>query len=382
MQYRNFGEIDWEPSALGFGMMRLPTVGDDYGNIDEEEAENMIKYAIDHGINYIDTAWPYHEGNSEDFVGRTLEKLGDDYREKVRLATKMPSWEIDSQEDLDEYFEKQLENLRTDHIDFYLLHALDRESWNNYLDVDVFEWIEKVKDEGKIDNIGFSFHDDLNIFKEIVDAYDWDFCQIQYNYLDQKFQAGTEGLKYAADQGLGVVIMEGLRGGQLAQTPPEPIEELWDETDIDRSPVEWALQWLWNQPEVSLVLSGMSKMEQVKENVEIADSSGVDKLSDKELETIEEVRKIYRDISPVNCTGCNYCMPCPNGVQIPRNFELYNKAEIYDNFEENKEEYYNMDEGARASACVACGQCEEACPQNLPIIDLLEETADYFGDSQ
>ncbi|MFB6291715.1 MAG: aldo/keto reductase [Candidatus Bipolaricaulia bacterium] len=379
MQYRDFGKLDWNSSALGFGAMRLPTKGDDSGNIDEEKAIKMVRYAIDHGVNYIDTAWPYHDGNSEEFVAKVLK---DGYREKVRLATKLPSWLIEEPGDMDEYLEKQLDRLEVDQIDYYLLHGLNRERWENYKKVGVREWLDKVQSEGKIGHPGFSFHDDLDLFKEIVDSYDWTFCQIQYNYLDRDFQAGMEGLQYAGSQGLAVVIMEPLRGGKLAAEPPEEIKNILSESEQERGPVSWALNWLWSQPEVSVVLSGMSKMEQVKQNVELASNSRVGKFSERENQVMERAAKKYREISPVGCTGCNYCTPCPNGVQIPTNFQLYNEAEVYGKFEENKERYYEfLDEDGRASACVACGECEEACPQNLEIIDLLAETANYFGDS-
>ena len=379
MQYREFGQLDWKPSALGFGAMRLPTRGEDSGNIDEEEAIRMIRYAIDHGVNYIDTAWPYHDENSEELVARALK---DGYREKVKLATKLPSWLIEEPEDMDEYLEKQQDRLDVGKIDFYLLHALNQKHWENYRDVGVLEWLDRVQAEGKIGHPGFSFHDDLEIFKEIVDSYDWTFCQIQYNYLDREFQAGMEGLKYANSKGLAVVIMEPLRGGKLAAEPPEEIERIWSKADAQRGPVSWALNWLWDQPEVSLVLSGMSAMEQVKQNVQLADDSRIGKLTKREVRLMEEAAEKYREISPVGCTGCNYCTPCPNDVAIPMNFQLYNEAEVYGKFEENRETYYEfLNEDQRASACVACGQCEEVCPQNLEIIDLLAETAHYFGDS-
>ncbi|KXA92526.1 aldo/keto reductase, partial [candidate division MSBL1 archaeon SCGC-AAA259E17] len=213
-------------------------------------------------------------------------------------------------------------------------------------------------------------------------GYDWEFCQIMYNYLDQKFQAGRKGLKYAADKGLGVIIMEPLRGGQLATELPSEVEQVFDGAEVKREPVEWGLLWLWNQPEVSVVLSGMSTLDQVKQNVEIADRSEVDKLDEDELEIVERAREKYRDLLAVGCTGCNYCMPCPNGVKITRVFDLYNRAEIYHEYEENKENYYDLDEEHRASSCVACGQCEKACPQNLPIIELMEEVTEYFDDKK
>ncbi|MFW6190147.1 MAG: aldo/keto reductase [Candidatus Bipolaricaulota bacterium] len=380
MKYRKFGELDWRPSALGFGAMRLPLrgEGDDRGEIDEDRAKDMIRYAIDEGLNYVDTAWPYHDGKSEEFVGRVL---SDGYREKVKVATKSPSWLIDEPSDLDEYLEKQRERLGVEKIDFYLLHALNREYWENYREMGVFDWMDRIWEEEKVGHLGFSFHDDLDQFKEIVDSYDWDFCQIQYNYLDRDFQAGMEGLRYANSKGMGVVIMEPLRGGKLAAEPPREIKDYWEEADAERSPVGWALNWLWSQPEVSLVLSGMSTIEQVRENVELAKKSNVGKLSEEEVELMERTAEKYRELSPVACTGCNYCMPCPNGVRIPGNFQLYNDAEVYDRYEENEEEYFNLDDGARASACIACGECEEACPQNLPIIKLLEDAAGYFESS-
>ena len=378
MQYRKMGEIDWKPSALGFGAMRLPTIDDESGNIDEEEAIKMIRYAIDNGVNYVDTAWPYHDKESEKLVGKALK---DGYREKVKLATKSPIWGVEEPEDLDEYLDKQLEKLDVDKIDFYLLHALSRDRWDSLqeLDKDVFEWMQEKKEEGKIEYAGFSFHDNLDVFKEIVDTYDWDFCQIQYNYLDQEYQAGREGLKYAASKGLGVIIMEPLRGGVLANEPPEEIKEIWKRSEKDWNPVEWALQWLWDQPEVSLVLSGMSEMNQVEENVEIAGRSGIMSLGEKDIERIDLAADKFKEMSPVSCTGCNYCVPCPNDVLIPHLFKMYNEAELYDKYEEKKERYGKFKEKEKAASdCVKCEECLDKCPQNLPIIDLLEETAHYF----
>ncbi len=378
MNYRKFGKLDWKPSALGFGAMRMPHHGDDRGDIKEEEAIEMIRYAVDKGVNYIDTAWPYHGGNSEELVGKALK---DGYRKKVKIATKLPSWDVEDSDDPDKYLNDQLERLDTDKIDFYLLHALSEKHWNNYnsLDIDIFEWMKEKKKEGKIDHLGFSFHDDLETFKKIVDAYDWDFCQIQYNYLDQAFQAGREGLKYAADKGLGVVIMEPLRGGKLAKEPPRSIKKIWEESEVKREPVEWAFKWLWDQPEVSLVLSGMSELKQVKENVRYASESDVDVLSDRDLEIVDRVADKYRDISPVECTGCNYCVPCPNDVAIPRNFRMYNQAVIYDEYEKYKEIWdEKLKDKSKATNCIKCGQCEELCPQELEIMKLLDDVAEYF----
>lgn len=344
MQYREFSEdLDFEVSALGFGAMRLPTTDEEAfsPNISEQEAIDMIRHAIDEGVNYIDTAWPYHDGKSEKLVGKALQ---DGYRDEVKLATKF-SWpwmedelgmDMETKEDYDAYLNRQLDRLDTDRIDFYLLHALDKESWEFYREGDFFEWLEEAQADGRLNHIGFSFHDDLGTFKAIVNGYSWDFCQIMYNYLDQDFQAGREGLEYAADQGLGVVIMEPLRGGQLATQLPSGVQKLFDGAKVERDTVDWALSWLWNQPEVSVVLSGMSTMDQVKQNLSIADRSGVGELTEDELRMIERARRKYGDLLAVGCTGCNYCMPCPNGVNITRVFKLYNKAEIYDEYEKHK----------------------------------------------
>lgn len=375
MQYRQFGELNIDVSALGFGAMRLPVIENDYNRIDEDEAIKMIRYAIDNGVNYVDTAWPYHGGSSELLVGKALK---DGYRQKTYLATKLPTWLLKEREDMDKYLNEQLKKLQTDHIDFYLLHALDKGKWENLKRLDVFSWVDKVKSEGKIKYIGFSFHDDYPVFQEIVDYYDkWDFCQIQYNYMDIDVQAGEKGLKYAASKGLGVVIMEPIRGGRLAGNPPKPVMDLWNTAGNKRTPADWALQWIWNQPEVSVVLSGMSTFEQVKQNIESASNSGINKLTQQEVVLVEKVRNKYKELSPVACTGCNYCMPCPNGVNIPRNFELYNEAHMYGTFEVNRRDYENLKD-AKAASCVECGACESVCPQHLTIIDYLKDVASYF----
>ncbi len=377
MIYNNFGEQDWQTSILGLGCMRLPVIDGDSENINEEKAIELIRYAIDNGINYIDTAWPYHGGNSEELVGKAL---SDGYREKVKLATKLFTPGVESIEDCEYYLNKQLERLQTDHIDLYLLHALNRKYWANYKSVNIIDWLEEKKKEGKIKNIGFSFHDSYDLFEEIIDYYDWDFCQIQYNYLDTEFQAGKKGLKYAKDKDIAVVIMEPLRGGTLAQTPPTEVKNILDESNNDRNAVEWSLQWLWNQDEVDVVLSGMSNMRQLKENIKLASQADQNKLNDKEMNLIKKARRKFLDIFPVACTGCNYCIPCPVGVAIPNIFSLYNEAQIYDKYEKNKKQYLNMDENSRADNCIECGQCEEACPQNLNIINDLKDVTAYFAE--
>ena len=369
MKFRKFGKLNWEVSALGFGAMRLPIKGNQSNNIDEGNAIKMIRYAIDKGVNYIDTAWPYHGGNSEIIVGKALQ---DGYRGKVKLATKLPSWLIESVEDMDIFLDKQLEKLQTEHIDFYLLHSLKKKYWENYKKLSIFEWIKKVLNQGKIKHIGFSFHDDYNTFKDIIDAYDWDFCQIQYNYLDIDYQAGRRGLKYAAEKGIAVAIMEPLQGGALAGNMPEQIQNIFNQAKTKRSTVDWALQWLWSQPEISVVLSGMSAMEQVKENIESADKATINSFSNEELQLIRKVAVCYKGLSPIHCTGCGYCIPCPNGVDIPNSFKIYNEALLHNTFKKEAIEYFG------AANCVSCGKCEKVCPQKLKISQLLKDVVEYF----
>jgi len=392
MQYRTFGRIDWRPSALGFGAMRLPTLEDDPARIDEVEATRMLRYAIEHGVNYVDTAYPYHRGTSEAFLGRALR---DGYREKVRLATKLPSWLVQAPGDFDRYLDEQLLRLQTETIDFYLLHGLGRERWHNLRDLGVLEWAERAMAAGRFRHLGFSFHDDYEAFREIVDAYDdWTLCQIQYNYMDTDHQAGTRGLRYAAERGLAVVVMEPLRGGALAQNIPPPVQALWDSAPVGaRSPrpytgqrdtaADWALQWVWNQPEVSLALSGMNTLRQVEENVASADRSGLGPLTPSDLALIERVKEAYRELCPIPCTDCRYCQPCPNGVAISRIFALYNEATMYNALERSRMVYEQwMREEERADCCLQCGECEAACPQGIEIIEWLKKAHEMLRSEE
>ena len=379
MKYRNFGMTGYQTSALGFGCMRLPQLPD--GGIDEAEATRILRYAIDRGVNYVDTAWSYHGGESEGWLGRALQ---DGYREKVAVATKMPSWLIEKTEDFDYYFERQLERLQSDHVDFYLLHTLKKEYWDKYQALKIFDWAERQKAAGKIRNLGFSFHDEFPVFEEILNGYQgWDFCQIQYNYMDVDYQAGKRGLKAAAERGLAVVIMEPLKGGRLAiAEPPAPVAEVFSRAETPRKPAEWALQWLWNQPEVGVVLSGMSAFEQVKENIESAGRSGAGSLSEAEVKMMADVRQAWQGLAPVACTHCEYCLPCPSGVEIPNIFEIYNNSKMYDIQEQGKRRYLKeIPEGSRADECVECGACEAICPQNLTIIDYLKDAHLYLGEN-
>jgi len=377
MKYRNFGKLNWKVSALGFGAMRLPIIGNDAAKIDEPEAIRMIRNAIDNGVNYVDTAYTYHRGQGEILVGKALQ---DGYRERIKLATKMPAWLVKSQQDMDKYFDEQLHKLQVDQIDFYLLHGLDGERWQKLTELDVLRWLEKKQDEGKIMHAGFSFHDEYPEFQKIIDSYSgWTFCQIQYNYMDSEYQAGTKGLKYAASKGLAVVVMEPIAGGRLAMKQPAGIEAIWDKAKIKRTPAEWALQWVWNQPEVSVALSGMSTMDQVKENVQSANRSSPGVLTASELQLINEVASKYKELGFIGCTGCRYCIPCPEGVNIPEIISLYNEYFMKDKDDAIKTKYWeHITPESQAKRCARCGKCEELCPQKLTIREVLNRAAWIF----
>ena len=326
MQYRTVPKNGDKLSVLGFGCMRLPMKE---GAIDEPRAIKQIRSAIDQGVNYVDTAWPYHAGESERVLGLALK---DGYREKVKLATKLPSWLINSRADMDIFLNAQLKKLGTSQIDYYLLHALDGGIWDKINALGALEFLDKAKEDGRIVNAGFSFHGLSNDFTKIIDAYNWTFCQIQYNYLDTEYQAGEKGLKYAASKKLAVIIMEPLRGGNLAlPEPPPEVAAIWGESKIKRTPVEWAL--LWNQPEVTSVLSGMNDEANIEQNIAIASSSHQNELSSADLKLVERAAKKYHELMKVNCTGCGYCLPCPANVMIPLCFEEYNKYSMFGGLE-------------------------------------------------
>ena len=368
MQYRKFGSTGVEVSALGFGCMRLPVNEDK--TINEEKAIAMIRHAIDSGVNYVDTAYPYHQGTSELVVGKALK---DGYREKTYLADKLPIWLLESEEDFDKYLDEQLAKLQTDHIDFYLLHALSHERfYEKVKKYNVTKKLAEAKAAGKIRYIGFSFHDSLDLFKEIVDYFDWDFCQIQYNYINLNYQAGTEGLKYAANKGLGVVIMEPLLGGKLANLAPHVAEVIPDK----KSQVEYAFDFLWDKPEVSLLLSGMTEPEQVEQNLEYASRSSIGMVTEEDRAVYAAAKKIFDEVALINCTKCAYCMPCPFGLNIPEIFNAYNMSASH-GMAKAKEAYGALE--TKADACRACHHCEKECPQHFKISELMPKVAKVFA---
>ena len=383
MLYRKMPKNGDMLSILGFGCMRLPLTKE--GQIDEARAKRQIRSAIYRGVNYLDTAWPYHAGESENFLGRAL---ADGYREKVNIATKLPSWMIQGREDMDTYLDTQLEKLQTDHIDYYLLHALTGELWDHLESLGVSDFLNKAKADGRIVNAGFSFHGILKDFKRIVDGYPFEFCQIQYNFLDEENQAGTEGLKYAASKALGVVVMEPLRGGALGlPAPPPDVDAVWASAAVKRTPAQWALRWVWNHPEVTVVLSGMNEEDHIEENLTAAEQGLAGSLTDDELRLVDAAARKYKTLMKVACTGCGYCMPCPSDVSIPRCFEVYNQMHMFGNEAEAKFVYAIRMSGilggppSYASQCVQCEECLEKCPQDIEIPRFLERVASELEDS-
>jgi uncharacterized protein len=381
MLYRQAGKTGKQVSILGFGCMRLPVRDGKPDLIDEEPALAMVDRAIRQGVNYFDTAYVYHSavsfgaGMSEVFLGRALQGR----RQQVHLATKLPSWLIHSRADMDRYLNEQLQRLQTDHIDFYLLHGLTGPLWTQLKQLGAAEFLDAALADGRIRHAGFSFHDEATQFKPIVDAYDWSFCQIQYNFMDETFQAGRAGLEYAGGKGLGVVIMEPMRGGTLTARIPAAVQAVWDQAPVKRTPAEWALRFVWNRPEVSVVLSGMSEPRQLEQNIRYASEGLAGSLTSAELQLIQEAKAIYESRIRVPCSCCGYCLPCPASVQIPANFQQLNKLAVYQD-RDSAQFFYDhiLTPDQRASHCEQCGQCEESCPQHLPIRTLLKEVAREF----
>lgn len=376
MLYQELGSTGEKISILGFGCMRLPVLNGKYDAVDRDNAISLIRKAIDSGVNYLDTAYPYHNGQSETVIA---EALKDGYREKVFIADKLPSWMVQKRADMDHYLNEQLERLQTEQIDVYLLHSVKEDYWTNLESLGVLEFLDDAINDGRIKYTGFSFHGELELFFDVIDSYKWDICQVQYNIVDENYQAGREGIHYASSQGVGVVIMEPLRGGTLVKNVPPEVQEIWNETPIKRSPVEWALKYLWDQEEVDVVLSGMSTYEDLEENLKIAEEGFSNSLMMEEKEIIREVRAAYNERKQVECTQCGYCMPCSSGVDIPGNFQQLNHAYMFQDVENSRMNYYMLlKEGERASSCTECGKCENLCPQMVPIQRTLKKVRDTF----
>jgi len=376
------GSLDWNVSALGLGCMRLPPRRINRIRAETKKSIELIRYGIDKGINYLDTAWPYHLGDSEKILGDALQE---GYREKVYLVTKLPIFMVRKQKDFDKYLFSQMKRLKTDYLDGYFFHALNKGQLEKIKRLNLITKMEEAKKEGLIRSIGFSFHDTLPVFKEIVDYYPWDISQLQYNYMDTCVQATTDGLNYAHKKGIAVVVMEPLKGGTLVNPPIEAIK-LLNSAEKKKTPVEWALQFLWNKPEISVVLSGMGSKKMVEENCEIADRSGVNSLTLQDQKIIDKLAKIYREQIKVSCTACGYCMPCPEGVDIPQNFACLNNVFLeksrfrrfqtrraYKKLKTSKNKVNLSIPDGNAKLCTKCGQCVEKCPQRISIPEELEK---------
>jgi predicted aldo/keto reductase-like oxidoreductase len=374
MLYRQIPSSGEPLPVLGMGCMRLPQTPE--GHIDEGAAVALIRAAIDGGASYIDTAVPYHQGESERVVGRAL---ANGYRERAFLATKLPSKRVTSREEMDRYLDDSLRRLGTDHLDAYLLHALTKKQWTRLWDLEVDLFLDEAKADGRIRYAGFSFHDTPDSFREIVDAYAWDLCQVQYNYLDTGYQAGTAGIRYAAEKGLAVVVMEPLRGGMLA-APPDEVRTVFDAAPLRRNPAAWGIRWVLDHPEVTTVLSGMNAPVHLAENLATADEGLPGSLTPEEHASITRAREIYRERIRVPCTACRYCMPCPGGVNIPECLARLNDIALFGDHEHAAFFYRHiLSDTGYASLCAGCGACEEICPQGISVIDCLHEVADLFG---
>ncbi len=371
MQYRQMPKSEEKLSVLGYGCMRLPTIGGNPARIDKEKAMGQIRTAIDNGVNYIDTAWPYHLGHSEKFLGEYV--LKDGYRDKVFLATKLPCFFIKKADQFEEIFQKQLEKLQTDHIDYYLMHALNYNTWSKMVDLGIIDFMDRIKADGRARHIGFSFHSTLGDFKKIVDEYDWEFAQVQYNIIDENFQAGIKGIEYAYDKGLGIIVMEPLRGGSLVTQIPKEIKAIYDKSGFNRTPANWALSFVYNNPKVTLLLSGMNDDEHIKENIEIASSVKPSSLSEAEIDVIRKVKDTYLSLLQVGCTGCGYCVPCPAGIDIPgtfkdlNNYHMFKKGKAVMNHILYSGVMTRDGKPHWTSACIDCGACERKCPQSIEV---------------
>lgn len=373
MEKRKMGKLGIFPSLLGFGCMRFPTID---GEIDKLEAKRMLDYAYSKGVNYFDTAYPYHDGKSE-LVVRDIIKGYD--RETFYLADKLPLWECKKGEDIDRIFHEQLEKCGVDYFDFYLIHAVNQQKLVQIEEMKVLEKLEKYKEQGKLRYIGFSFHDDLETFKKWVDVYDWDFVQIQLNYMDIDHQQGIEGYKILTDKGIPVILMEPVKGGGLVKYN-DKIEKLFYDYNDKDSIASWAFRWAGSLPNIRVILSGMTTMEQVEDNIKTFNN--FKPLNEEEQNIIKRVRREILDLSKVDCTSCNYCMPCPQGVDIPGNFGLYNGYSMYENDGYTKWAYGNIEKAEKAATvCTECGECIPKCPQQIDIPTDLKNMTSYFKEN-
>jgi len=363
-------------SILGFGLMRLPVKED--GNINESETLSLLHYAFENGVNYFDTAWSYHQGKNEPLLGRFLREID---RSKVFAATKLPVWLVKSEADFDTFLNSQLEHLQTDYIDYYLMHGLRGESWKEMQKLGATEFLLKAKEAGKIRHIGFSFHDDFPAFQQIADSGPWEFCQLQHNWFDVYNEAGVRGIQYASAKGLGIVIMEPIMGGKLAGNIPSEAEKIWRQSRFAVSPAVRALRFVWNYPQVQVVLSGMNKMEQVHENINAASLAEANSLPPEELKLYDQVRQIYKNKMVVHCTGCGYCLPCPNNVAIPSVLGIYNDAHMFGDKKRHQMEYnFFIKAEQKADQCTKCGTCLSRCPQKIDIPQEMEKVKAYFSE--
>ena len=387
MRHRKIETMDWSTSVLGFGCMRLPTIGEgDAKKIDEPKAIEQIRYGIDSGINYIDTAWPYHNKTSEIVVGKALQ---DGYREKVCLVTKAPIWEYQVPEDFDKCLQIQLDKLQTDHLDIYLLHALNKGRFAKVKELKVLESAIRASEQGLIRLIGFSFHGNYEVFRDILDAFEWDICQIQFNYLDINSQATEKGLLYAGEKNIPVIVMEPLRGGKLVRETPQ-IQEIITRALVKRTLADWAFQFVWNYPQVKVVLSGMNTLEMIKENIESASNSEANSFTHEDFNVIGQLREAYQGMMVVPCTQCEYCMPCPSGVGIPTNLRLLNEAAWtgsaqamqgwFDEMAQTPDDLKEKVNNGAAQLCIECGECLDKCPQSIQIPNELKKVVSIYRD--
>jgi len=372
VKYRRFGRLDWEVSALGFGLARLPLINNDPANIDEVESVKMLRYAIDHGVNYLDLGSPFVMKGNERLSRLLREALQDGYRQKIKIAASLPSVLINPSYDFEHYLNELLKWLHTDKVDFFLLGGLNRDTWPMVQGLDILRRAEEAMADKRIGKIGFFFHDQFQFLRDIVEAYDnWALCEFQYSYMDVDHHPGAGGLKYAAEKGLGVVVSRPLLGGRLTGEPPESVARIWGGAKPKRTLADWGLRWVWNHPEVSTVVCDMSTMEQVKANIALADSIEPERMTVPEELLINQVRDAYRNLRPIPCTACRICMPCPEGIDVPRIFELYNDAIMYGDTATARS-IYRL-EGHHLDNCNECGTCENACGRKLPLLDWLRK---------